>query len=238
MLTVHPVTLQMGDKQKHMYDQIRRRIIKAYDAGAMTDTEMLNTGFHTMRRICGGTRAMNMEEDTSVKMDSVEHFIMNRLGSQKVLVYTFYKANIQTLCDRLRRLGRTDFATYTGDDTNPAYREEVKQRFLDPNSGLNILIGTDAIRVGLNLQSAMYILMLDLIMNAQEMVQLIGRVRRMGSDHPHVVVYPLITQGTVEESLFRSLKYESALFDAIFDQGSDAFPRLTAVELATMMRVE
>lgn len=89
--------------------------------------------------------------------------------------------------------------------------------------------------MGLNLQSARYLLMMDLILNAQETQQLIGRIRRIGGK-PHVVVYPLVTMGTIEEALFRSLSYEAALFDAIFDQNTEAFPKLSAMEIATMLR--
>ena len=51
-----------------------------------------------------------------------------------------------------------------------------------------------------------------------------------------MVVYPLVTKGTIEEALYRSLSYEAALFDAIFDQNTEAFPKLTALELATLLR--
>lgn len=234
-LSVQPVFLQMHPKQRDLYSQLRKKILKAFDSGVMSNTEILNKGFQTMRKVCDGTRALGMKEDISVKMDSTMHFIQNRLGREKLLVYTFYKANVETLCNRLREAGRYDFATFTGDDSSVVYREETKKKFLDPDSGLNILIGTDALRVGLNLQSARYLIMLDLILNAQETQQLIGRIRRMGG-HAHVVVYPLVTQGTIEEALYRSLRYEAALFDAVFEQTTDAFPSLTALELATMLR--
>lgn len=239
-LTVQPVFLQMSNKQQQLYGQVRGRILKAYDEGRMSDVEILNTGFHTMRKICAGTRTLGMEEDMSVKLDAVVHFIINRRGREKVLVYSFYKETVRTLVSRLNKAKERgesvpEFATYTGDETSKVYREEIKKRFLDHNSGLDLIIGTDAIRVGLNLQSARYLLMLDLIMNAQELVQLIGRIRRIGG-HNHVVVFPLVTRGTIEESLYRSLRYESAIFDAIFDQTSEVFPRLSAIQLATLLR--
>lgn len=235
-LTVCPTFLDMSPKQKHLYNQLRKKILKAYDAGLMSDTEILNTGFHTMRKICNGTRAVGMVEDLSVKLDAVMHFIQNRLGDEKLLIYTFYKANVRTLSERLRNAGILSFATFTGDDPSKEYREETKKRFLDRDSDLKILIGTDALRVGLNLQSSRYLIMLDLIMNAQEMTQLVGRLRRMGSVHHKIIVYPLITRGTIEESLYRSLHYESAIFDELFDERSDLFPRLTALQLATILR--
>jgi len=233
---VSPTFLQMSKKQSDMYDQLRKKIIKAYDAGRMSNTEILNTGFHTMRKICNGTRAVGMVEDHSVKLDAVMHFIQNRLGAEKLLIYTFYKENVRTLSKRLTDAGITSFATFTGDDSSREYREDVKRRFLDQKSKLKIIIGTDAIRVGINLQAARYLIMLDLIMNAQEMTQLVGRLRRIGSVHHKIVVYPLITRGTIEESLYRSLHYESALFDELFDERSDIFPKLSAVQLATLLR--
>jgi SNF2 family DNA or RNA helicase len=234
-LTVKPIFLNMSDQQTRLYNQLKHRILRAYDSGEMSDVEILNTGFHTMRKICAGTKSLKMKEDVSVKLDAVVHFVQNRLGREKMLIYSYYKDTIRAVIGRLKGIGREDYATFTGDETSKTYREEVKKKFLNPSSGLNILVGTDALRVGLNLQSARYIIMIDLIMNAQEMKQLVGRIRRIGGK-PHVVVYPLITKGTLEESLYRSLQYESALFGVLFDQKEEFFPKLSAVQLATLLR--
>jgi SNF2 family DNA or RNA helicase len=57
----------------------------------------------------------------------------------------------------------------------------------------------------------------------------------MGATCKNVVVYFLLTKGTIEERLWNRLKYESALFDVIFEQKSDVFPSLDSIELASLM---
>ncbi len=233
-LIVKPVWLPLTPQQAELQKQIHQKTLQMWAAG---QTQWVrNTGFHRMRQICAGTRTAEFPVDFSSKLDAIEQFIEDKLGGEKVLIYSFYKETVRVIAERLQRAGRTDFAVITGDVSDKRERETIKQRFLhDPK--LKILIGTDTIKVGLNLQSARYLLCVDLILNAQEITQLIGRIRRLGSTVDTVVVYFLLTKGTLEERLWGKLKYESALFDCIFRQRSEVFQPLTDTEMATLLEL-
>jgi SNF2 family DNA or RNA helicase len=231
-LIVKPIWLGLSERQRQIQTQIHRKLMKAWDAGELTTIR--NKGFHSLRQLCAGTRTLGLKDDCSTKLDAIEQFVDDKLGSEKVLIYSFYKGTVKALAERFEKSGRTDFEVITGDITSKVERERIRNRFLkDPS--MKILIGTDAIKVGLNLQSARYLLCVDLILNAQELVQLIGRLRRMGAASNTIVCYFLLTQGTIEERLYRRLKYESAIFDCVFKQRSDVFPELSALELASLM---
>lgn len=231
-LIVKPIWLYLSERQRQLQEQAHKKLVKLWDAGELATIR--NKGFHFMRQLCAGTRTAGFKDDSSTKLDAICQFVDDKLGSEKVLIYSFYKGTVRTLVERFKKSGRTDFEVITGDITSKVERERIRNRFLkDP--ALKILIGTDAIKVGLNLQSARYLLCVDLILNAQELVQLIGRLRRMGATCKNVVVYFLLTKGTIEERLWNRLKYESALFDVIFEQKSDVFPSLDSIELASLM---
>lgn len=224
-LTVQPVWLDMNKQQVGLYNQKKNTLIKAYDEGVLRKVK--NSGYHKMRQICAGTRTAGYEEDSSPKLDAVEFFIKEKLGKgEKVVVYAYYKETVRTLVRRLEKLKNKgeytgSWVTMTGDDKNMASREFAKQQFTN-NPSCCVLIGTDAIQVGLNLQVARYMLMMDVIPNAKNIEQLVGRVRRMGG-HPHVIVYPMLMKRSIEESLWRKVKFEAVMSDALFDERGDIF---------------
>jgi len=233
-LIVKPILLQLPSEQQSIYDQARNKIIKAWDRGEIK--QIPNKGFHSLIQSCMGTRVVGFEEDVSVKADAVMQFVGDKLGveGEKLIVFSFYKEGIRVLARRLQKMGRSDFVLFTGDMSK--IEKEQARRAFQYDSNVRILLATEAAEMGINLQSARYLIMMNLILNSQRMVQLIGRLRRLGSRHSTVVVYPLLGKGTIEEQLWSRLKYESALTDHLFDEKSDVFPSLSSVELMTMLR--
>jgi len=236
-LTVQPIWLDMSKDQRDMYKQTRTSLITAHDRGVLRTIK--NSGYHKMRQICAGTRTAGLVKDISPKLDMVQFFLAEKLGKgEKVVIYAYYKATVRTLVERLERLRSTgvysgSWVTMTGDDRNMAHREYAKQQFTN-NPNCKVLIGTDAIQVGMNLQAARYLIMLDWIPNAKNVEQLVGRVRRMGG-HPHVVVYPILMRQSIEESLWRRTRFEAVMNDAIFDERGDIF-NFTDDEFMKMVR--
>lgn len=232
-LIVKPVWLGLHPEQVRIKEQIHKKMIEAWDEGKLT--YIRNIGFHAHRQLCAGTRTLGLNCDVSTKLDAVVQFVEDKLGpNEKVLIYSFYKKTVAAIAERFRASGREDFAVITGDMTNKREREAIRNKFQD-DPDLRILIGTDAIKVGLNLQSARYLIMIDLILNAQEVMQLIGRIRRVGAKHKTSVVYMLLTQGTIEEGLYRKLKYEAALYDMVLGKNTSIFPELSSLEMAALM---
>lgn len=234
-LIVKPIWLRMHPKQVNIHEQLRQRIIAAWDRGKIR--EIPNKGYHSMMQICSGTRTFGLQEDVSAKLDAVMQFVDDKMGTEgeKLIIYSFYKETIRAIERRLRAVGRTDFVKITGDDVSKTSREAVRRAFRYDNN-VKILLGTDAIEGGLNLQSARYLIMVNLILNAERMTQLIGRLRRLGSEHRTVVVYPLLMKGTLEQRFWERLRYEKALTDYLFEEKSDIFPSLSSTELMSMIR--
>jgi hypothetical protein len=73
---------------------------------------------------------------------------------------------------------------------------------------------------GLNLQAADTVVNLELPWNPAVLEQRIARVHRMGQSNP-VRVVNLVTRGTIEERVLRTLEAKQGLFAGVFDSDED-----------------
>ncbi len=83
-----------------------------------------------------------------------------------------------------------------------------------------MFLSTDAGGVGLNLQAADTVINLDVPWNPAVLDQRIGRVHRLGQHRP-VQVINLITRGTIEERVLRTLERKRTLFEGVFSGTTD-----------------
>jgi hypothetical protein len=101
-------------------------------------------------------------------------------------------------------------------------RKEVLERFkADP--ACQVFLSTDAGGTGLNLQVADTVVNLELPWNPAVLEQRIARVHRMGQSRP-VRVINLVTRGTIEERVLRTLEAKQGLFSGVFEGGEDEIP--------------
>lgn len=102
---------------------------------------------------------------------------------ERLVVFTEYKTTLDYLLRRLRAEfagGEERFLSLFGGMDDPQ-REEVKERFNDPDSEVRLLLATDAASEGLNLQaSARYMLHYDCPWNPSRLEQRNGRLDRHG----------------------------------------------------------
>lgn len=78
---------------------------------------------------------------------------------------------------------------------------------------LSILICTDAASEGLNLQAAGALLNYDLPWNPSKVEQRIGRIDRIGQQHPTIWIINLFLKDSVDEKVYRVLRSRCRLFE-------------------------
>ena len=83
-----------------------------------------------------------------------------------------------------------------------------------------VFLSTDAGGLGLNLQVADTVVNLELPWNPAVLEQRIARVHRLGQNKP-VRVINLVTRGTIEERVLRTLEQKRNLFAGVFDGDED-----------------
>lgn len=118
--------------------------------------------------------------------DLLDHLLLNDddwKPNERLIVFTEYKTTLDYLLNRLRsRFPNQEsrvLSLFGGMDDS--HREQVKERFNDPDDDVRILVATDAASEGLNLQAtARYLLHFDCPWNPSRLEQRNGRLDRHG----------------------------------------------------------
>lgn len=95
------------------------------------------------------------------------------------------------------------------------------------------LISLKAGGFGLTLTEADYIFLLDPWWNPAAENQAIDRAHRIGQNN-NVMVYRMVSEGTIEEKVLQLQKRKAALFDALTTGSGTAAARLTAADVRAL----
>ena len=92
-------------------------------------------------------------------------------------------------------------------------RDEAKRRFRDGEA--DVLLCTDAAAEGLNFQFCGALVNYDMPWNPMRVEQRIGRIDRLGQEHPVIRIVNLHYEGTVETDVYRALRSRIGLFETV-----------------------
>ncbi len=131
---------------------------------------------------------------------------------ERIVAFSCYAETAESLYRALRRDGHVALLTARGAliATGPVSRAEVLAQF-DPESpasrnmqghnSIRLLIATDLLSEGVNLQCASVVIHLDLPWTAARIEQRVGRLVRLGSPHSRVVSYTVSPPQRAEQCL-------------------------------------
>ena len=124
---------------------------------------------------------------------------------EKVIVFTQFADTVAYLADQLEARGIERVSAVTGDTENPtriAWRfspvSNEKQNRISPGDELNVLIATDVLSEGQNLQDAAIIVNYDLPWAIIRLIQRAGRVDRIGQKADEIRCYTFLPADGVE----------------------------------------
>jgi len=156
-------------------------------------------------------------------------------GHRTVVVFTQYADTLRYVRDRLVPVYGAQLVCYYGGRGErwspesrqwaPISKEEVKELFRQ-GDGVRIMLGTDSMSEGLNLQTCARVINFDLPWNFMRVEQRIGRVDRIGGQ-PKVEVTNLFYSGTVEDDIYRRIRDRLDWFTTVV---GNAQPVLAATE--------
>ncbi len=141
------------------------------------------------------------------KIDTLAQLVLERHADEKVLVFTEYTDTAAYVVRALELRGAQDVAMVTGQTGNAT---GLARRFspgshplgLDEHEKeLRVLISTDVLSEGQNLQDARIVVNYDLPWAIVKLVQRAGRVDRIGQAAERVVLYTLLPAASVEEEI-------------------------------------
>jgi hypothetical protein len=143
------------------------------------------------------------EPDRDAKLDALYRLLTETHPNDKVLVFTQFADTANYLGEQLQRRGLADLAVVTSQTPNPV---AFARRFSPESNGglkageteLRILIATDVLAEGQNLQDAFIVVNYDLPWAIIRLIQRAGRVDRIGQKHDTILVYSFLPAEGVE----------------------------------------
>lgn len=138
---------------------------------------------------------------------------MAKEQGRKVIVFSFFRSTIQKV---LRLLGERCTEPISG-DISPQRRQEIVDAFAKADPGAVLVSQVQAGGTGLNIQSASVIIFCEPQIKPSIENQAIARAYRMGQVRD-VLVYRLLADDTVDESMLELLKSKQLQFDSFADE--------------------
>lgn len=171
----------------------QRIAYKAAADGFVTNDE---TGAVGLARLAAVERAalaadLANPKSESAKLDDLVDLLDGEISTQRVLIFTKYRQCAVFAAARLARF--KPYMIHGG--VSMAQRDDIRRRFCSPGGLGRILIGTEAMARGLNLQDASVVVNIDLPWNHAKLRQRVGRVARIGQKSKSVLVISYVAEG-------------------------------------------
>jgi len=134
--------------------------------------------------------------------------------SGKIIIWARFRKDIQRIEEALvKKYGRESVGSYYG-DTSEADRDDLVRNFSDPDHATRFFVGNpQTAGRGLTLVSANTVIYYSNDFNLESRTQSEDRCHRIGQEQP-VTYIDLLTEGTVDEHIVRTLRGKIALAGA------------------------
>lgn len=154
-------------------------------------------------------RAHDFEANDS-KYEKLREVVLERLGTEKIVLFSFFRGTLAYLRRRLEADG-VDTALIHGGITRQEDRDAEIERFGQP-AGPRVLLSSEVGSEGINLQFARVVVNYDLPWNPMRVEQRIGRIDRVGQQAAILHVVHFKIRNTIEERLYDRLHQKLELF--------------------------
>ena len=215
----------MTPEQRRHHDENRELVAKIVQKWRRlgflpeADQRRLMIFLQNMRMSCNSTYLLDQSSDHGVKADELMVLLGEMLEDPvtKVVIFSQWVRMHELVAARLKAR-RLEHVLFYGGVPGPKRKDLIHRFKEDPHCRL--FLATDAGGVGLNLQHASAVVILDQPWNPAVLEQRIGRVHRLGQQRPVRVVH-FISQGTIEEGMLTLLGFKKSVFAGVLDGGQD-----------------
>lgn len=191
-------TLFASDSYKNRFDWIRSEFF------ANSLQQSLINDSKEIIKILNIGKDWNPDEDR--QLNALYDLLTKKHSKEKVLVFTQFADTTYYLTEQLKKRGVTQIECVTGDNENPtglAQRfspySNQKSDIIKSGQELRVLITTDVLSEGQNLQDAHIILNYDLPWAIIRLIQRAGRVDRIGQKAEQIFCYSFLPEDGIEK---------------------------------------
>lgn len=144
------------------------------------------------------------QPDADPKLNELEALLDGSHGADKVIVFTQFSDTAHYVYKQLKRRGMRQISCATGDSTNPTdivehFSPKSNDKDYSSEEQYRVLIATDVLSEGQNLQDAHVIVNFDLPWAIIRLIQRAGRVDRIGQTANEIYCYSFFPADGVEE---------------------------------------
>jgi SNF2 family DNA or RNA helicase len=219
---VVPMTQQQREMHREFADQVAKLVLKWQRMKFLDeqDRQKLLKNLNMMRMVCDSTYIVDQSTNYQTKVDELLNILNEilEIEGEKVVVFSQWARMNDLVVKELDALGvgyRYLHGGVPGKNRGALYTEFNQ----DPE--VRVFVSTDAGGVGLNLQSAAWLVNLDIPWNPGTLEQRIGRIYRLGQEKP-VNIINLVAQETIEHNLLGVLQFKKSMAAGVLDDGEDA----------------
>ncbi|ATB30276.1 DEAD/DEAH box helicase [Melittangium boletus] len=213
--------VSMDERERSVYDAVmaatRAEVVALLNEGGSV-LKALEALLRLRQAACHpalvpGQRAANSSK-VQMLVDALDTAVSD---GHKALVFSQWTSLLDLIEPHLKAAGIA-FDRLDGTTTN---RGEITERFQGENGAPVLLMSLKAGGTGLNLTAADHVFLMDPWWNPAAEAQAADRAHRIGQERP-VMVYRLVSQGTVEERILGLQEKKRALFEAALSEASAA----------------
>ena len=144
------------------------------------------------------------QPDADPKLNELEALLDGSHGTDKVIVFTQFSDTAHYVYKQFKRRGMRQIACATGGSTNPTdivehFSPKSNDKDYSSEEQYRVLIATDVLSEGQNLQDAHVIVNFDLPWAIIRLIQRAGRVDRIGQEANEIYCYSFFPADGVEE---------------------------------------
>jgi len=224
--------------QEKMYlqilDNVKQRFMKANgDIGS--DYIHILAALTKLRQICDHPQMIddNIKRDTELsgKMELIKEIVIDAVeNGKKLLIFSQFVKMLQVI----REMFKKEKITFEYMDGSTRNRQKVIDNFNNNNNIRTFLISLKTGGYGLNLTSADTVLIVDPWWNPMGENQAIDRVHRIGQTKK-VMVYKIITKGTIEEKILTLQQNKREMFENIIEKGQSVIRKMDVEQLRELL---
>lgn len=137
------------------------------------------------------------------KLDALIKLLSQKHKHDKVLIFSQFSDTVDYLCTQLATAGIKRVACVTGDTedvTDLVYRfsPQSNRKTIEPSQEVRVLVATDVLSEGQNLQDGFIIVNFDLPWTIIRLIQRAGRVDRIGQKSDKILCYSFLPADGIE----------------------------------------
>ena len=187
--------LYASPKYKHQFDWIRSEFFAPIILKQLADDSA------DIIKILKIGQAWNAVEDR--KLNALHELLSKKHNNEKILVFTQYADTAYYLSEHLKSRKVNHLQHVTGNSDNPTVLAQrfspVSNKILATKNDIRVLISTDVLSEGQNLQDAHIILNYDLPWAIIRLIQRAGRVDRIGQKSEEIICYSFLPEDGIEQ---------------------------------------